>query len=171
MNNNNIVLCGLPGVGKTTVGRELAKVLHREFIDTDTLVEEKCGLSCREYFTIYGEEAFRRVEEDVLLSLERKTPIVIALGGGVVEIPNAIEIVARLGTIVHITEDIEMLIERKIYGDKPATAGDEITYKILANRRLPLFGKIRHIEICCRNKPVGCISKEIIREVSSYHGK
>ena len=81
-----IVLIGMMGSGKTTVGRILSKSLKLNFIDTDILIEKNCGIKIRKIFDKYGEEYFRRTEEKIILDilLNKKTPGVIALGGGVI---------------------------------------------------------------------------------------
>ena len=77
-----IALIGLPGSGKSTVGRQLAKRLHRPFYDTDQVIEQKLGCSIREYFEQEGEARFRDVEESVLDELTTLTHSVISTGGG-----------------------------------------------------------------------------------------
>ena len=80
----NIVLIGMPGCGKTTIGQRLAQRLGRTFVDTDTLVEEQAGCTIPELFAREGEEAFRRLEHQVLCQVSREQGRVIATGGGIV---------------------------------------------------------------------------------------
>ena len=80
----NLVLTGMPGCGKTTVGQRLAQRLGRTFVDTDALVEEQAGCSIPELFVREGEEAFRRLEHQVLCQASREQGRVIATGGGIV---------------------------------------------------------------------------------------
>ena len=79
-----IVLIGMMGSGKSTVGRILSKTLKLNFIDTDILIEKKCGLKITEIFDKYGEKYFRHKEEKIVLNilLNDKKPCVLALGGG-----------------------------------------------------------------------------------------
>ena len=79
-----IVLIGMMGSGKTTVGRILSKRLKINFIDTDVLIEKKCGIKIKKIFDKYGEEYFRHKEEKIILDilLNNKKPGIIALGGG-----------------------------------------------------------------------------------------
>ncbi|MEM1282611.1 MAG: shikimate kinase [Chlamydiota bacterium] len=164
----NIVLCGLPGAGKTTVGKQLAALFDREFIDTDKVIEERYDVSCREFFQIFGEHAFRELEKEVVLSLQDKEAAVIALGGGTVEIPEVLKIIPFLGIVVLLVEDIEELIKRKIIDDTPATASDKKSYKKLANRRISLLRNIANIEVNCNNKNSNEISQEIIEKYTKY---
>jgi shikimate kinase len=81
----HVVLVGLPGVGKSTVGRRLAKELGRPFADVDEQVELREGRTIPAIFRDQGEDRFRRVESDVLADLlSRPAPLVVAAGGGVV---------------------------------------------------------------------------------------
>ena len=80
----NIVFVGLPGSGKTTIGRHLARRLGVPFLDSDHVIEERLGCSIREYFAREGEEAFRDVEQQVLDDLSRQHQGVLSTGGGAV---------------------------------------------------------------------------------------
>src|SRR5690606_21257355 len=85
MNKRHILLIGLMGTGKTTVGKRLARVLERPWIDTDQFLEGKWGYSIADYFAKYGEEAFRDEETAVLQTLLTDSPpSVITTGGGIV---------------------------------------------------------------------------------------
>ena len=78
----NIVFVGLPGSGKTTIGRQLARRLGVPFLDSDHVIEERLGCSIREYFAREGEEAFRDVEQQVLDELSQHHQGVLSTGGG-----------------------------------------------------------------------------------------
>jgi shikimate kinase len=77
-----LVLVGLPGSGKSTVGRQLARRLNIPFVDSDHAVEERLGCSIREYFEREGEDRFRDIESEVLDDLSQHHPGVLATGGG-----------------------------------------------------------------------------------------
>lgn len=79
-----IAFIGLPGSGKSTVGRQLAKRLNRPFHDTDQVIEQKLGCSVREYFEQVGEPAFRTIEHEVIDELTQHSDYVISTGGGAV---------------------------------------------------------------------------------------
>ncbi len=80
-----VTLIGLPGSGKTTVGRQLARRLHVPFVDSDHMIEERLGCTVREYFERAGEDAFRVLEQEVLDELTRAAePVVLSTGGGAV---------------------------------------------------------------------------------------
>ena len=77
-----IVLVGVPGAGKTTVGKLLAKELGLEFFDSDQVIEARVGKSVSDIFTHDGEPAFRQIEHDVIVELLDANDVVLALGGG-----------------------------------------------------------------------------------------
>ena len=80
----HVALVGLPGSGKSTIGRHLARRLGRPFIDTDQVIEQRVGLSIREFFEREGEESFRDLEQSVIDELTLGEPCVLSTGGGAV---------------------------------------------------------------------------------------
>jgi shikimate kinase len=79
-----IALVGMPGGGKTTVGRQLARRLNVPFVDSDAVIESRIGTSIREFFDAKGEDAFRDEEQQAIAKLTSEPPAVIATGGGAV---------------------------------------------------------------------------------------
>ena len=79
---STIVLVGVPGAGKTTVGKLLAKNLGIDFFDSDQVIESRAGKSVSDIFTQDGEPAFRKLEHDVIVELLDSSNVVLALGGG-----------------------------------------------------------------------------------------
>lgn len=120
MHKTNIILCGLPGVGKTTIGKHCAQILERPFLDTDQILEATYGLSCRELFLREGRKKFRSYETTLLKNLSPMSDHVIALGGGAIEEEENRQLILHLGVVIHLTCDIEILIERKVLHDTPA---------------------------------------------------
>ena len=84
----SIALIGMPGSGKTSIGMRLAELTDRKFIDLDEVITDEAGMPIPEYFTKYGEPAFRRLESKVLASAAKNSACVIATGGGIVTIPG-----------------------------------------------------------------------------------
>lgn len=80
----HVALVGLPGSGKSTIGRQLARRLGRPFLDTDQIIESRIGLSIREFFEREGEAPFRDLEEQVIDELTRGESCVLSTGGGAV---------------------------------------------------------------------------------------
>ena len=107
----NIILIGMPGVGKSTVGVLLAKRLGFAFIDTDILIQVREGLSLQELIRAHGAEEFCRIEENHILSLAVDSHV-IAPGGSVVYRPQAMAHVKAHGTVIHLDIAVERLKRR-----------------------------------------------------------
>lgn len=122
----NVIFCGLPKSGKTTIGKRLAKKLNWIFIDTDKLIEKfyiaKTGktASCREIFRIEGEVFFRNLEKQAIASLQRTTKSVIALGGGALNDPDNVISIKLLGRLVYLKVSLHTLWNRMAKDDLPA---------------------------------------------------
>ena len=113
----NVVLIGMAGCGKSTIGKVLASILNKEFVDTDQLVEIKAGLSIPEIFEKFGEEKFREIEREVVNEVSLKRNSVIATGGGVVVNPNNKFSLKCSGKVVWIKRNLDKLaiVGRPLY--------------------------------------------------------
>lgn len=105
----NIVLVGMPGCGKSSVGTLLAKKLDRPFLDADAEIEKAAGMPIPEFFKLYGEAAFRDLESRVLSSLGKRSGAVVATGGGAVLREENYAALHQNGTIVWLTRDLARL--------------------------------------------------------------
>ena len=131
----NVVLIGMPGSGKTTIGTRLAAQLGRTFLDADTVLEQKAGMNIPEIFRLEGEDGFRQRETAVLAELGKRSGLVIATGGGCVTRPENYPLLHQNGTIFCLTRDLSRL---PISGRPVSQAlGAEELYR----RRKPLYEK------------------------------
>ncbi len=105
----NIILIGMPGCGKSTVGRRLARKLGRPFIDADTVLAEEAGMTIPEIFASEGEEGFRRRETAVLSRLGMGSGAIIATGGGCVTRQENYPLLHQNGVIVWLRRDLKNL--------------------------------------------------------------
>ncbi len=105
----NIILIGMPGCGKSTVGQELAHRLGRKFVDADAVVEEQAGLSIPEIFAAEGEAGFRQKETAVLSQLGKESGTVIATGGGCVTREENLPLLRQNGTLIWLKRDLALL--------------------------------------------------------------
>ncbi|MBR3289736.1 MAG: shikimate dehydrogenase [Clostridia bacterium] len=105
----NIVLIGMPGVGKTTVGQVLANSLDRELVDTDALIEARIGMRIADFFAAHDEAAFRDLESEVLRELAPRQGLVIATGGGAVLRPQNCRWLRANGTLYFLDRPLEQL--------------------------------------------------------------
>ena len=105
----NIVLIGMPGCGKTTIGRRISKILGRKFVDCDAAIKQETGMSPKEIIITQGEEKFRDIEHQVLGNLTKETGAVISTGGGVVVRDENFQLLKENGLIVYIKRQISKL--------------------------------------------------------------
>ena len=144
-NVDNIVLIGMPGVGKSTIGVILAKVLGYSFIDTDILIQEKTGKLLSQVIQERGIDGFINIENNVNkeLSVEKS---VIATGGSVVYGKEAMENLKRIGKIIYLKQDFKIINERvsNING-RGVVLRDNQTFLDLYNERTPLYEKYADI--------------------------
>jgi shikimate kinase len=109
---DSIFLWGAPGVGKTTIGRRLARALRRPFIDTDALIVERAGMPIATIFAELGEPAFRALETEALTTACETPGAVVALGGGTVLADHNRALIARHGRSIHLHASVATLERR-----------------------------------------------------------
>jgi len=131
----NIILIGMPGCGKTSIGKELAKISGRAFADTDEKIIKDSGKSIPEIFSLDGEDEFRALESGALRSLCKESGLVIATGGGIVKRSENLRIMRQNGIIVFLDRDIGRL---EITG-RPLSEKEGLNK--LAEERLPLYSR------------------------------
>ena len=112
LRRGNLFLVGLPGAGKSTLGRQLARRLNKRFIDADAELEHRLGVSIPTIFEIEGEAGFRDREEATLAELAQLTEIVLSTGGGVVLRPENRARLKANGTVIYLHADPAILWER-----------------------------------------------------------
>lgn len=133
----NIVLIGMPGCGKSTVGKTLAKKLQREFIDTDEEIVRADGRSIPEIFRNDGEEVFRKLETDAVIATGKKLSKIIATGGGAVIKKENRDALRQNGTIIYLKKDLSLL---SIEG-RPLSK-DENTLRELYEKRRGIYEEL-----------------------------
>ncbi len=158
----NIVLIGMPGVGKSTVGVLLAKAAGMDFLDTDVLIQARQGRSLQEIIDADGLAALCEIEQRHVLSLAA-SGCVIATGGSVVYSPAAMAHLAAGGAIIHLALELELL-ERRL--SDLATRGVVMakgeTLAELYAERMPLYRRYAQITIDCAGKTHEQITQEIL---------
>ncbi|MDO5666690.1 MAG: shikimate kinase [Alcaligenaceae bacterium] len=107
-----IILIGMMGAGKTTVGRALAKKIGRKFVDLDHAIVERCGVDIPTIFDIEGEKGFRRRETEVLQDVILDQNIVLATGGGAVLSPENRQLMQQYGQVFYLRVEVDELFRR-----------------------------------------------------------
>ena len=132
---SNIVLIGMPGCGKTTVGKALANDLGKQLIDTDEEIVKKAGKPIPEIFANSGEVAFRKIESEVIEEISAKQGAVISTGGGAVLNERNCELLKENGSLYFLDRDVELLA---VSGDRPLSPNREKLEKIY-NKRYDIY--------------------------------
>ena len=147
MNKKNIILIGMPGVGKSTVGVILAKVLGYQFVDSDLVIQKEEGKLLKEIIAEVGPEGFVEVENRINASLD-VTESVVATGGSVVYGEEAMEHLRAIGTVVYLSLPFEEIDKRlsDIKG-RGVVLRDGQTLKDLYEERVVLYEKYADVRI------------------------
>ena len=159
---NNIVLIGMPGAGKSTVGVVLAKCLGYRFVDSDLVIQEKAGKLLHEIMEERGTDGFLAVENEINASLKAERSV-IATGGSIIYGKEAMEHLGRIGTLVYLKLSCPAVEER--LGDlteRGVAVREGQTLKDLYEERIPYYEKYAQIVIDCENKMIKDIAAEII---------
>jgi shikimate kinase len=158
LGKRSVVLVGMMGAGKSSVGRRLAARLGVGFIDADTEIERAAGMSIPDIFAEHGESYFRAGEARVIARLLDDGPQVLATGGGAVMDPNTRALIRTKGISVWLKADLDVLLKRtRRRGDRPLA--DKI--KELLPEREPIYAQAE-ITVQSRDEPHETIVDEII---------
>ncbi len=164
----NIILVGPMGSGKTTIGRQLARQLHKTFFDSDHEIENKTGANIPLIFELEGEEGFRKRETAMLDELSQKKGIVLATGGGAVLTLENRKMLRQRGIVIYLSAKIEQLWERtRLDKNRPLLQTENPREKIemLLKQRDPLYKEIADIIIDTGNGNVKTTIKQIIAQL------
>jgi shikimate kinase len=160
--DKNIVLIGMPGVGKSTVGVLLAKALGRYFLDTDVFIQAIQGRTLQEIIDREGLAAFCRIEEEYVLCLDL-THAVLATGGSVVYSEPAMRHLAAHGVIVHLDLPVEKIEQRVANLPTRGVVIEEgQTIRSLYDQRQPLYRRYAQLSLDCTGKSHEQIVAEIV---------
>ncbi|PKL61710.1 MAG: shikimate kinase [Methanomicrobiales archaeon HGW-Methanomicrobiales-2] len=160
--HENIVLIGMPGAGKSTVGVILAKSLGMQFIDTDILIQERTGRMLQQILDLEGPDAFKRIEEEAILSLHPRHAV-IATGGSVVCSGDAMAHLKSEGLVVYLEIS---------YGEMEARLKNITTRGILLlpgqslrgmyDERVPLYEMYADLTVACSGEDLESVVGNVI---------
>jgi shikimate kinase len=162
---NNLILIGLPGAGKSTVGVILAKTLGMNFIDTDIMIQEHTGRLLQELIDEEGADAFLKIEEDTILSLDADHTV-IATGGSVVFSDRAMKHLKSNGTVLSLDISFKEMVRRL----KNITTRGIVLYpgqslSDMYGQRIPLYEKYADIRIDCSDGDFERILEKVVDEI------
>ena len=156
----NIVLVGMPGCGKSTLGKILADKLNRRFLDTDSVIEQKFGASIPEIFAQKGEDFFRALEETAVSECGCLSSCVIATGGGVILRQKNIDSLRQNGIIIFLDRNIDELAS----DGRPLSQNPE-KIKALYQKRFPIYKECADFEVKVNAAP-DLLAEQIIQKLS-----
>lgn len=136
---DHIFFVGFLGAGKSTLARNLGRMFHRRFVDTDRLVERKRGLTVSQIFEREGEQHFRTLETEALEGLGSERSLLVSCGGGVIETPRNIDLIHEMGYCVYLEGDIDDSLRQIRRSDtRPDFRSADYAARLLEHRR-PLY--------------------------------
>lgn len=165
-----VVLVGLMGAGKSTVGRKVATMLGLPFRDADTEIENVSRMSVPELFEAYGEDEFRDLERRVILRLLDDGPMVLTTGGGAYMNEETRSSIARAGISIWLNAELDVLMERvSRRQNRPLLQNDNPrgVMQSLMERRYPIYAQA-DIEIMSRDDKKEVIAAEMIDALAAH---
>jgi shikimate kinase len=167
---NNIYLIGPMGAGKSTVGRHLAQLLKKRFLDCDRELEERTGARIAIIFELEGESGFRKRERALLEQLTREDGLVLATGGGVVLDRNNRKLLSRRGFNVYLNAPLELLVSRTSRDhQRPLLQTEDRAARIkaLVEERDPLYREVADMIVTSDKRSAKHVAREILRQLEA----
>jgi len=159
---NSLILVGMPGAGKSTVGLLLAKELVKEFVDTDLLIQNQAGMPLQDIIQKSGYKQLRQIEEEVLLGHELSNHVV-ATGGSVVYSDAGMRHLNSFGRVVFLDVPLEVLKTRlDNYTSRGIAGPPEQSLEELYEERRPLYEQYADMVVACGRKPHHQVMQDII---------
>jgi shikimate kinase len=168
-----LFLIGMPGSGKSTIGKGLAKTLARPFVDLDQQIEERCGVAISIIFEIEGEQGFRKRETQVLTDAANQRGMVVATGGGAILAPENQAILREQGVVVYLRATVDELL-RRTSRDKgrPLLATNDPRAKLLElfERRGPIYESLADVVVESGSSSVTSVVQKIVSKLKKIEG-
>ena len=166
---NNIFLVGPMGAGKSAVGRQLARALHLEFVDSDDEIERRTGVDVPYIFEKEGEEGFRKREAAAIDDLSNLDNVVLATGGGAIMRSENRNHLAGRGFVVYLYTSVDQQVARTSRGrERPLLEGGDPheILEALLEKRDPLYREIADLVVDTDGRKVHSVAGEIIDAIS-----
>lgn len=163
-----ITLIGMPGAGKTCMGKALSKKLNMKTVDGDHLIEQITGRKLQDIIDEDGIEEFKRIEEQTLLSIKEDN-IIITPGGSAIYYESVMEHFKAMGPVIYLYVSPENLIKRLgDFSKRGVVLKDGQTIADLYNERRPLLEKYADITVSCNGTHYSYYQKDALNKISSY---
>jgi shikimate kinase len=163
----HIVLVGMMGAGKSSVGRVLARKLHRPLLDSDELIEERTGRTVREIWSSDGEAAFRAIETETLLAMlaDREPAVVAAAGGVVLAEANRSALAGSDAHVVWLLANVDLLVTRVKNGvHRPLLDDDpEGMLRQMYTDREPLYTEVADAVVLVDHRSINEVAQAVLR--------
>lgn len=173
LGDRSIVLIGMMGVGKSSIGRRLGARLGIPFVDADDEIEKAAGMSIADIFARHGEAAFRSGEARVIARLLNGGPQVLATGGGAVMNPETRALIQERGVSIWLSAEFELLLRRinKRKAERPMlqTADPATTLRELLAKREPIYAQA-DLTVQSRDVPHDAVVAEIVERLAAFLG-
>lgn len=165
-----IFLVGMMGAGKTTVGRQLAAALRREFVDLDQAIEARCGVRVATIFDIEGEAGFRRRETQILDETTRRPGLVVATGGGAILAPENRAMLRTRGCVIYLRAGVDDLYRRVARDrNRPLLHTPDPRQRLadLLAQREPLYAELADVTLDTADQPVAQVLQALLPRLQS----
>ena len=170
MLNRHLFLIGMPGSGKSSIGRRAARETGVRFLDLDEWLEERAGLSIPEIFAQYGEDGFRRMETGALAYLTRMPPALISLGGGAAMNPVNRKILRGFGSVILMDRPLERILEDLHPENRPLLRDDpEGALRRLSEERMPVYRQLADVTLRNDGEDQAAVSQLVRTMKERYH--
>jgi len=169
---DNIILIGLMGAGKTTIGKLLASSMGKIFVDSDHEIQRRTGVDIPLIFEFEGEAGFRKREAEVLQDVAQLSNIVLATGGGAILREENRELLRKSGTVIYLRVPVNELKRRTRFDkNRPLlqTANPQARLVELFNQRDPLYQQTAHIILDSGRQSVRVLVQTLIKKLETYH--
>lgn len=170
----NLFLIGPMAAGKTTIGKQLAKLLNLPFVDSDAEIESKAGASISWIFDVEGEAGFRQREEKMLAELTEQRGIVLSTGGGAIKMASNRAQLKANGIVIYLQTTVEKQLQRTRHDKKRPLLQTDSPRKVLealAKERNPLYEETATITVSTDNKKPRWVATQILEKIEEYLAK
>ena len=160
---NNVVLIGMPGSGKSTLGIVLAKIMTKDFVDADIVIQNQCDKTLQKIIDACGPEGFIEVENEILSKIDAENSV-IATGGSAVYSDEAMKHLAEIGTVVYLKISYDQLVHRLSDLQERGgvlKGGIGMSLKELYDERLPLYEQYAGITVDVNDLTITAAARKV----------